>query len=637
MAHQSELIAEDIHAYLKAQEEKSLLRFITCGSVDDGKSTLIGRLLWDSKMIFEDQLAALEADSKRVGTQGEKIDYALLLDGLQAEREQGITIDVAYRFFSTDKRKFIVADTPGHEQYTRNMVTGASTAQVAVILIDARKGVLTQTRRHSYLVSLVGIRNIVLAINKMDLVDYNHDRFETIRKEYELFAQGLGFEQVTAIPISALEGDNILTRSARTPWYQGPTLMEHLETVQITDDADQRPFRMRVQWVNRPNLDFRGFCGTIASGTIRPGDTVAVASSGKTSTVARIVTLNGDLPEAVAGQAVTLTLNDEIDISRGDLLAPPETRPQVADQFQARLVWLHEEALLPGRSYLLKAGATSVPAQVSEITFKVNVNTLQHEPGKTLALNEVGVCNLSVDKPIPFDAYRDNRATGNFILIDRLSNATVGAGMIDAPLERATDGHWQTLDVDKKAHAALKGQQPRVLWFTGLPGAGKSTLANLVEKKLHSLGRHTCILDGDNLRHGINRDLGYSDADQVEHIRRVAEMAKLFVDAGQIVLASVVSPFRSERAVAREILEPGEFIEIYVNTPLQLCEERDTRGVFKKARAGELKNVAGIDAAYEAPENPEIVVDGAAHSPEELALQVVGQIFGDQSAIEWHI
>ncbi len=637
MTHQSELIADDIHAYLKAQEEKSMLRFITCGSVDDGKSTLIGRLLWDSKLIFEDQLAALEADSKRIGTQGEKMDYALLLDGLEAEREQGITIDVAYRFFSTDRRKFIVADTPGHEQYIRNMVTGASTAQVAVILIDARKGVLTQTRRHSYLVSLVGIRHIVLAINKMDLVDYSRDHFETIRKEYEHFAAELGFEQVTAIPISALEGDNILTLSARTPWYQGPTLMEHLETVQIADDADQRPFRMWVQWVNRPNLDFRGFCGTIASGTIHPGDNVVVASSGKTSTVSRIVTMDGDLSEAVAGQAVTLTLNDEIDISRGDLLAPLEARPHVADQFQAHLVWLHEEALLPGRSYLLKTGATSVPAQVSEISFKVNVNSLQHEPGKTLALNEVGVCNLSVDKPIPFDAYRDNRATGNFILIDRLSNATVGAGMIDAPLERATDSHWQTLDVDKRAHAALKRQQPRVLWFTGLPGAGKSTVANLVEKKLHSLGRHTCILDGDNLRHGINRDLGYSDADQVEHIRRVAEMAKLFVDAGQIVLVSVVSPFRSERAVARELLEPGEFIEIFVDTPLKVCEERDTRGVYQKARAGELKNFAGIDAAYETPENPEITIDGATHTPVELALQIVAQIFGDPDAIEWHI
>lgn len=629
--------ANEIDAYLKAQEQKNLLRFITCGSVDDGKSTLIGRLLWDSKLIFEDQLAALEADSKRIGTQGEKMDYALLLDGLEAEREQGITIDVAYRFFSTDRRKFIVADTPGHEQYIRNMVTGASTAQVAVILIDARKGMLTQTRRHSYLVSLVGIRHIVLAINKMDLVDYSRDHFETIRKEYEHFAAELGFEQVTAIPISALEGDNILTLSARTPWYQGPTLMEHLETVQIADDADQRPFRMWVQWVNRPNLDFRGFCGTIASGTIHPGDNVVVASSGKTSTVSRIVTMDGDLSEAVAGQAVALTLNDEIDISRGDLLAPLEARPHVADQFQAHLVWLHEEALLPGRSYLLKTGATSVPAQVSEISFKVNVNSLQHEPGKTLALNEVGVCNLSVDKPIPFDAYRDNRATGNFILIDRLSNATVGAGMIDAPLERATDSHWQTLDVDKRAHAALKRQQPRVLWFTGLPGAGKSTVANLVEKKLHSLGRHTCILDGDNLRHGINRDLGYSDADQVEHIRRVAEMAKLFVDAGQIVLVSVVSPFRSERAVARELLEPGEFIEIFVDTPLKVCEERDTRGVYQKARAGELKNFAGIDAAYETPENPEITIDGATHTPVELALQIVAQIFGDPDAIEWHI
>ncbi|MEJ2199462.1 MAG: sulfate adenylyltransferase subunit CysN [Desulfuromonadaceae bacterium] len=637
MAHQSDLIAEDIHAYLKAQEEKSLLRFITCGSVDDGKSTLIGRLLWDSKMIFEDQLAALEADSRRVGTQGEKIDYALLLDGLQAEREQGITIDVAYRFFSTDKRKFIVADTPGHEQYTRNMVTGASTAQVAVILIDARKGILTQTRRHSYLVSLVGIRQVLLAVNKMDLVDYSQARFEAIRDEYAAFAEALDFEQVTAIPISALEGDHILSASANTPWYQGAPLMEYLESVQISDESDQQPFRLAVQWVNRPNLDFRGYCGTVASGRIRPGDTIAVASSGKTSRVTRIVSLDGDLSEATAGQAVTLTLADEIDISRGDLLSATENRPQTTDHFQAHLVWLHEEALLPGRSYLLKIGANNVPAQVSEVRYKVNVNSLQQEPGKTLALNEVGMCVLSVDKPIPFDPYRDNRATGNFILIDRLSNATVGAGMIDAPLERAKDSHWQQLDIDKQAHAALKGQRPRVLWFTGLPGSGKSTLANLVEKKLHSLGRHTYILDGDNLRHGINRNLGYNDADQVEHIRRVAEMTKVLVDAGLIVLVALVSPFRRERTVAREMLEADEFYEIFVDTPLELCEQRDARGVFQKARAGELKHVAGIDTLYETPEAPEIVVDGRNPQPEELALQIIRQIFGDPNAIEWYI
>ncbi len=601
MAHQSDLIAEDILTYLKTQEEKGMLRFITCGSVDDGKSTLIGRLLWDSKMVFEDQLAALEADSKRVGTQGENIDYALLLDGLQAEREQGITIDVAYRFFSTDKRKFIVADTPGHEQYTRNMVTGASTAQVAVILIDARKGVLTQTKRHSYLVSLVGIRNVVLAINKMDLVDYDQQRFDAILEEYQEFAAGLGFEDITAIPISALEGDNILALSDRTPWYKGPTLMEHLETVQIADDTAAKPFRMRVQWVNRPNLDFRGFCGTIASGVIRPGDPVAVTSSGQTSRVERIVTMDGDLPEAVAGQAVTLTLADEIDISRGDLLAPAQQRPHQADRFEARVVWMHEDPLLPGRSYLIKAGSTTAPAQISEVKFKVNVNTLQQEPGKTLELNEVGVCHISATKPIPFDPYRENRGTGNFIIIDRYTNATVGAGMIDAPLQRATGNHWQAIDIDKKAHAELKGQMPRLLWFTGLPGAGKSTIANLVQKKLHSHGRHTYLLDGDNLRQGLNRDLADSDADQVEHIRRVAEVGKLFVDSGTIVLASVISPFRSERRVARESLEAGEFIEIFVDTPREICQQRDETGYYQKDSAGVLKDYTHIDAAYEVP------------------------------------
>ncbi|BCR05498.1 adenylyl-sulfate kinase [Desulfuromonas versatilis] len=627
MAHQSDLIARDIHAYLKSQEEKGMLRFITCGSVDDGKSTLIGRLLWDSKMVFEDQLAALEADSKRVGTQGENIDYALLLDGLQAEREQGITIDVAYRFFSTDKRKFIVADTPGHEQYTRNMVTGASTAQVAVILIDARKGVLTQTKRHSYLVSLVGIRHVVLAINKMDLVDYSAERFEQIRAEYEAFAEGLGFEQIAPIPISALEGANVLVRSDSTPWYGGPTLMEYLETVQVADASAGKPFRMRVQWVNRPNLDFRGFCGTIASGSIRPGDEVAVTSSGKTSKVARIVTMDGDLDQAAAGQAVTLTLSDEIDISRGDTLATPENRPFHTDQFEAKIVWLHEEALLPGRSYLIKAGSSTAPAQVSDLHFKVNVNTLQHEPGKTLALNEVGVCSLSVSKGISFDPYGDNRGMGNFILIDRFTNATVGAGMIDAPLQRAAGEDWHAIEINKTARAVLKGQRPKVLWFTGLPGAGKSTLAALVEKKLHSHGKHTYILDGDQLRHGLNHDLGYSDPDQVEHIRRVAEVSKLFVDAGLIVLASVTSPFRSERATAREILEPGEFVEIYVDTPLEVCEARDTTGLYQKARAGELKDVTGIDAIYEPPENPEITVHGAQGAPEELAEKLVHELY----------
>ena len=634
MAHQSDLIAEDIHSYLKAQEDKDMLRFITCGSVDDGKSTLIGRLLWDSKLIFEDQLAALEVDSKRVGTQGEEIDYALLLDGLQAEREQGITIDVAYRFFSTDKRKFIVADTPGHEQYTRNMVTGASTADVAVILIDARKGVLTQTKRHSYLVSLVGIKNIVVAINKMDLVDYSQNRFEEITQEYEAFAKDLGFRKITFIPISALRGDNILSltaeslqlKASNTPWYQGESLLHYLETVEHVDNTAEKPFRMRVQWVNRPNLDFRGFCGTIASGAIHPGDEVVVAASGQTSRIAKIVTMDGELEEAFAGQAVTLCLEDEIDISRGDMLATPLSRPSYADQFEAKLVWLHEEVLLPGRSYLLKAGSATAPAQVSELKRKVNVNTLQLEPGKTLEMNEVGICNISINRAISFDPYTANRHTGNFILIDRFTNATVGAGMIDFPLRRATNIHWQSVDIDKQRRSDLKSQKPQVLWFTGLSGAGKSTIANLVEKKLHSLGKHTYLLDGDNVRHGLNRDLGFTDADRVENIRRIAETAKLFVDAGMIVLTAFISPFKSERDMARGLLEEGEFIEIFVDTPLEICEQRDPKGLYKKARAGELPNFTGIDSEYEPPVNPEIVVNAGTRTADEIAEEIVDKI-----------
>jgi len=634
MSHQSDLIAEDIHSYLKAQEKKDMLRFITCGSVDDGKSTLIGRLLWDSKLIFEDQLAALEADSKKVGTQGEEIDYALLLDGLQAEREQGITIDVAYRFFSTDKRKFIVADTPGHEQYTRNMVTGASTADVAIILIDARRGVLTQTKRHSYLVSLVGIKNVLVAINKMDLVNYSEERFHEICKEYETFANDLNFEEITCIPISALKGDNILTASdeelktdsSKTPWYQGQSLLHYLETVQVADHAAEKPFRMRVQWVNRPNLDFRGFCGTIASGTIHPGDDVVVPSSGQTSTIAKIVTMDGDLDEAQAGQAVTLCLEDEIDISRGDMLTTPLARPSHTDQFEAKLVWLHEDSLLPGRSYLLKAGSAVAPAQVSELKRKVNVNTLKLEPGKTLEMNEVGICNISINKAISFDPYTVNRHTGNFILIDRFTNATVGAGMIEFPLRRATNIHWQSVTIDKQSRAELKGQKPQVLWFTGLSGAGKSTIANLVEKKLHSMGKHTYLLDGDNVRHGLNRDLGFTDADRVENIRRIAETAKLFVDAGMIVLTAFISPFKSERNLARNLLEDSEFIEIFVDTPLELCEQRDPKGLYKKARAGDLPNFTGIDSAYEAPENPEIIVNCGTQSADEIAEEIVSKI-----------
>ena len=626
MAHQSDLIERDIDAYLEAHQHKSLLRFITCGSVDDGKSTLIGRLLYDSKMVFEDQLAALESDSKKVGTQGGEIDFALLVDGLAAEREQGITIDVAYRFFSTEKRKFIVADTPGHEQYTRNMVTGASTADLAVILIDARKGVLTQTRRHSYLVSLIGIKKVVLALNKMDLVDFDEAVFDRIVADYRAFAAQIGLNEIVAIPVSGLRGDNITSRSANTPWYEGPTLMEHLETVEVADHLEQAPFRLPVQWVNRPNLDFRGFTGLIASGTVAPGDKVRVSPSGKTSTVARIVTYDGDLDRAVAGQSITLTLNDEIDVSRGDVLSIADSPPEVADQFEATLIWMSDEALLPGRSYWMKVGAKLVSAQVAEPKYKINVNTLDQLATKQLTLNEIGVVTLSLDQPIAFDPYEANHDTGGFILIDRLSNATVAAGLIHFALRRSQNIHWQALEVNRDSRAALKGQKPAVLWFTGLSGSGKSTIANLVEKRLHGQGRHTVVLDGDNVRHGLNRDLGFTDADRVENIRRVAEVAALMADAGLIVLVSFISPFRAERELARSRVPEGEFIEIFVDTPLDVAEGRDPKGLYKKARAGELKNFTGIDSPYEAPTAPEIRVDTTELSPEDAAETIVADL-----------
>jgi bifunctional enzyme CysN/CysC len=626
MAHKSDLIASDIEAYLEAHEHKSLLRFITCGSVDDGKSTLIGRLLYESKMIFEDQLEALEADSKRIGTQGGNLDFALLVDGLAAEREQGITIDVAYRFFSTDKRKFIVADTPGHEQYTRNMVTGASTADVAVILIDARRGVLTQTRRHSYIVSLLGIRQVVLAINKMDLVDFSQGIFDTIVGEYRDFAQQIGLTDVTAIPLSALQGDNMLERSARTPWYMGPTLMSYLESVRIDEDLAAKPFRLPVQWVNRPNQDFRGFAGTIASGAIGVGEAIRVLPSRRTSTVARIVTYDGDLERAVAGQSVTVTLGDEIDVSRGDVMSAADTPPAVADQFQATIVWMHEEPMLPGRPYLIKHGTRTVTGSITAPKYKVNVNTLEHLAAKQLELNEIGICNLSFDRAVAFDAYGDNREMGSFILIDKLTNDTVGAGLIHFALRRADNIHWQALDVNKQARASLKGQRACVLWFTGLSGAGKSTIANLVEKRLHALGRHTYILDGDNVRHGLNKDLGFTDADRVENIRRVAEVARLMVDAGLIVLVSFISPFRSERRLARDLVEAGEFFEVFVDTPLAEAEKRDPKGLYKKARRGELKNFTGIDSPYERPENPEIHLHTEARTAEDAAEQVLARL-----------
>jgi bifunctional enzyme CysN/CysC len=624
MAHVSDLIADDIEQYLKLHEHKSLLRFITCGSVDDGKSTLIGRLLYESKMLFEDQLTQLEADSKKMGTQGGDLDFALLVDGLSAEREQGITIDVAYRFFSTDKRKFIVADTPGHEQYTRNMITGASTADAAIILIDARKGVLTQTRRHSYLVSLVGIRNVVLAINKLDMVGYARDVYRRIDDEYRSFAQQLGLTNIVTIPMSALKGDNITERSANTPWYEGPTLMEHLETVEVDDATMQsRPFRLPVQWVNRPNLDFRGYAGMVAGGTVRPGERVRVLPSGRESRVARIVSSEGDLAQAVSGQSVTLTLEDEIDISRGDVLAAADSLPGVADQFEATLVWMNDEPMLPGRPYLIKLGTRTITATSAAPKYKINVNTLEHLAARKLELNDIGVCNLSFDQPVAFDAYSDNRDTGSFIVIDRLSNNTVGAGILHFALRRSQNIHWQAIDVNKQAHASLKGQKPCVLWFTGLSGAGKSTVANMVEQKLHALGKHTYLLDGDNVRHGLNKDLGFSDADRVENIRRVGEVARLMVDAGQIVLVSFISPFRAERRMARDLVEPDEFVEIFIDTPISVAEQRDPKGLYKKARRGELKNFTGIDSPYEAPDCPEIRIDTTIHSPEQAAELVV--------------
>ncbi|MGA1639803.1 MAG: sulfate adenylyltransferase subunit CysN [Steroidobacteraceae bacterium] len=626
MAHKSDLIAEDIEAYLEAHQHKDLLRFITCGSVDDGKSTLIGRLLYESKLIFEDQLAALESDSKKVGTQGGDIDFALLVDGLAAEREQGITIDVAYRFFSTDRRKFIVADTPGHEQYTRNMATGASTADLAVILVDARKGILQQTRRHSYIVSLLGIRNVVLAVNKMDAVDYAQGVFDGIVEQYREFADMLGLEDVYPIPMSALRGDNVVERSERMRWYGGATLMQHLESVQVERNLAGRPFRLPVQWVNRPNQDFRGFAGTIASGRVRQGDAVRVLPSGRQSTVARIVTLDGDLEEAVAGQSVTLTLADEIDISRGDVLAAADAPPAVADQFQVSLVWMHEEPMLPGRPYLMKIGPRTVTASITDIRHRVNVNTLEQMAARQLDLNEIGLCNLGTDRAVAFDAYEDNRETGAFILVDRISNDTVGAGMIQYALRRADNVHWQALDVDKRARSASKGQKACVLWFTGLSGAGKSTIANLVEKQLLALGRHTYLLDGDNVRHGLNKDLGFTEADRVENIRRVAEVSRLMVDAGLIVMVSFISPFRAERRLARELLEEGEFLEVYVSTPLVEAEKRDPKGLYRKAREGKIRNFTGIDSPYEPPENPELVVDTSVVSAEEGARQVIDML-----------
>ena len=622
-----DLIASDIDAYLDVHQHKSLLRFITCGSVDDGKSTLIGRLLYDSKMIFEDQLATLESDSKRMGTQGQEIDFALLVDGLAAEREQGITIDVAYRFFATEKRKFIVADCPGHEQYTRNMVTGASTADLAVILIDARKGVLVQTRRHSYLAKLLGIRNIVLAVNKMDLIDYDQAKYDAILADYTAFATSIGITDFTPMPISGFKGDNITEKSENTPWYTGLPLMAHLETVALDNEADQgKALRMAVQWVNRPNLDFRGFSGQIATGSVHRGDAIRVLPSGKTSTISKIVTLDGELDKAVAGQSVTLCFSDEIDCSRGDVIATADNPPEVSDQFESTIVWMADDALIPGRAYWLKLGTQMVSATVQAPKYTVNVNTMEHMAAKTLELNAIGVAEISTDKPVVFEPYAENHTLGGFILIDKISNATVAAGMLHFSLRRAQNVHWQATDIGREAHAALKNQKPKILWFTGLSGSGKSTIANEVEKTLNLMNRHTFLLDGDNVRHGLNKDLGFTETDRIENIRRVGEVAKLMADAGLIVLTAFISPFRAERDMVRAMLPEGEFVEIFVETPLEVAEARDVKGLYKKARAGQLKNFTGIDSPYEAPENPDIRVNTVEMTPVEAAEYIIRQL-----------
>ncbi len=618
-----EYTGDGVEAYLAAQENKDLLRFITCGSVDDGKSTLIGRLLYESKMLFEDQLSALEADSKKLGTQGGNLDFALLVDGLAAEREQGITIDVAYRAFATSKRKFIVADTPGHEQYTRNMATGASTAELAIILIDARKGVLTQTRRHTFIASLLGIRHLVVCVNKMDLVSYARETFDEIETDYRAFAASLGASNITVIPASALAGDNIIERSAKMPWYQGPTLMAHLETVPVGDDQSQKPFRMPVQWVSRPHQNFRGFAGTIASGTVKPGDLLKVLPSGRQSKVTRVVTADGDLTQAVPDQAITITLADEIDVSRGDVLCAANAPIETSDQFEAQILWMGDEPMLPGRSYLIKSGTKTLPGTLDKLKYKTNVNTMEQTAATTLTLNEIGVCNLELDETLAFAPYTENKALGSFIIIDRFTNTTVGMGLIHFALRRAANIHWQATDVNKASRARKLKQQPTVLWFTGLSGSGKSTIANIVEKKLHAQGHLTYLLDGDNVRHGLNRDLGFTDADRVENIRRVAEVAKLMADAGLIVLVSFISPFRSERNMARERLGKGEFMEIYIDTPLAEAEKRDVKGLYAKARKGEIKNFTGISSPYEAPEKPEIRIDTSLVSPENAAQEIL--------------
>ena len=624
MAHVSDLIATDIDSYLALHEKKELLRFITCGSVDDGKSTLIGRMLYESQMLFDDHLAALKADSKKVGTQEGEIDFALLVDGLAAEREQGITIDVAYRFFSTDKRKYIVADTPGHEEYTRNMATGASSADVAIILVDATQGVLTQTRRHSFIVSMVGVKKIILAVNKLDLVDYSKHTFDKITSEYLKFAtNALQLEEITAIPISALKGDNITEKSMNTSWYDGPSIIQYLESVEVTSSSQSRPFRMPVQWVNRPNREFRGFTGMVASGMVKKGQLLKVLPSGRESSVENIVTFDGELDTAGAGRSITITLSDEIDISRGDILTAAKDPCSVGDQFQSHILWMDDSSMIPGREYLFKTNTQTTPMTLGRLKYKIDVNTLEQTPATVLDMNEIGVCNISLARRIVFDSYKDDPVMGGFIIIDRISNNTVGMGFIDFALRRSDNIHWQTMDVTKESRANQKSQTAKLIWFTGLSGSGKSSIANVLEKKLQSLGRHTITLDGDNIRHGLNRDLGFTKADRVENIRRVGETSKLMVEAGLICISSFISPFSYEREMVRNMMDEGEFVEVFVDTPIEICESRDVKGLYAKARAGKLPNFTGISSPYEIPENPEIRIDTTQTSVESAADQII--------------
>ena len=621
------LIAQDIDAYLEIHQNKSLLRFITCGSVDDGKSTLIGRLLYDSKLIFKDQLEQLKADSKRLGTQGKEIDFALLVDGLAAEREQGITIDVAYRFFSTEKRKFIAADTPGHEQYTRNMVTGASTAQMAIILIDARKGVLSQTKRHTYLCHLLGIKKILLAVNKMDLVHYDQVTYDAIVSDYKNFADSIGIVTFTAIPVSGFKGDNITALSNKTKWYKGPSLISYLENIEVDHNEEYSgDFIMPVQWVNRPNSEFRGFSGRIAAGAIKQGDKVCILPSGKTSHVDRIVTFDGELDKATIDQSITLTLKDEIDCSRGQIIIAANSSLKLSNQFESTLIWMDERTLIPGRSYYLKIGTKTLSASISKPKYKIDVNTMEKMAAKTFNQSDIGVVNITMDQSIPFVPYSENHRLGGFILIDKITNATIGAGLINFALRRSQNIHWQVTDISRNHRAKLKNQKPAVIWMTGLSGSGKSSIANALEKKLVQMNLHTFILDGDNLRHGLNNDLGFTDTDRIENIRRVGEVARLMTDAGLIVIASFISPFRSERDMVRKMMEPGEFIEVFIDTPLSVAEARDVKGLYVKARAGQLINFTGIDSPYETPKNPDVHVKTVDLTIEEAVQKILEEI-----------